>query len=72
MIETYWAMGQYIVEHEQQGNERAVYGSGLIDRLSKDLTNLYGKGFGKSNLLYYKSSKTLSINLGKMSFLYHF
>ena len=54
MVETYWRIGQYIVEYEQKGNERAVYGSDLINRLSRDLTQQYGKGFGKSNLLYIR------------------
>lgn len=54
MVETYWNIGRYIVEFEQHGNERAVYGSDLINRLSKDLTHRYGKGFGKSNLLYIR------------------
>ena len=54
MVETYWLIGRYIVEYEQQGNERAVYGTDLINKLSKDLTNLYRKGFGRSNLLYIR------------------
>ena len=54
MLNTYWTIGQYIVEYEQKGNERAEYGSDLINRLSLDLTERYGKGFGKSNLLYIR------------------
>lgn len=54
MVDTYWNVGRYIVEYEQQGEERAEYGSHLLNRLSKDLTRLYGKGFGKSNLLYIR------------------
>jgi hypothetical protein len=27
LVETYWQIGQYIVEFEQKGNERAEYGS---------------------------------------------
>lgn len=54
MVDTYWQIGRYIVEYEQQGKERAEYGSNLLNRLSKDLTDLYGKGFGKSNLLYIR------------------
>ncbi|MBO4543762.1 MAG: hypothetical protein J5725_11355, partial [Bacteroidales bacterium] len=49
MVQTYWNIGKYIVEFEQKGNERAEYGSDLINRLSRDLTERYGKGFGKSN-----------------------
>ncbi|WP_288317979.1 PDDEXK nuclease domain-containing protein [Xylanibacter caecicola] len=54
MVDTYWHIGKYIVEYEQQGKERAEYGSNLLNRLSKDLTRLYGKGFGRSNLLYIR------------------
>lgn len=54
MVHTYWSIGKHIVEFEQKGNERAEYGSNLINRLSRDLTERYGKGFGKSNLLYIR------------------
>ena len=50
LIDTYWKMGQYIVEFEQKGAERAVYGKGLLEKLSKDLSLLHGKGFSLSNL----------------------
>lgn len=51
---TYWNIGKYIIEFEQQGRERAEYGSYLLDRLSKDLSFQYGKGFGRSNLVYIR------------------
>lgn len=54
LVHTYWQIGHYIVEFEQEGNERAEYGSQLFEKLSKDLTKLYGKGFGRSNLLYMR------------------
>ena len=54
LVQTYWEIGRYIVEFEQQGNERAEYGTQLFERLSKDLTLQYGKGFGRSNLLYMR------------------
>ena len=50
LIDTYWKVGQYIVEFEQKGAERAVYGKGLLDNLSKNLSLLHGKGFSLSNL----------------------
>ncbi|SHN39696.1 YhcG family protein [Chitinophaga sp. CF418] len=50
LVHTYWEIGKYIVEYEQNGNEKAEYGSLLFERLSKDLTNAYGKGFSRSNL----------------------
>jgi len=50
MVGTYWKIGQYIVEFEQGGNTRAVYGSSLLKSLSVDLTNNLGKGFSLSNV----------------------
>ena len=55
MIETYWRIGQRIVEQEQNGKERAEYGTQLIEMLSAELTKTYGKGFSKRNLQYFRS-----------------
>ena len=54
LIETYWKIGQYIVEYEQQGEEKATYGSALLENLSRDLKLLHGKGFSRSNLNYMR------------------
>ena len=54
MIDTYWHIGQRIVEEEQHGLERAGYGERLIDALSEELTKEYGKGFGKRYLAYFR------------------
>ena len=54
LVQTYWTVGQYIVEFEQQGNEKAEYGTFLFEQLSRDLTSRYGKGFSRSNLLYMR------------------
>lgn len=51
LVKANWEIGRHIVQYEQQGNERAEYGSDLIARLSKDLQSLYGKGFGRRNIL---------------------
>lgn len=51
LVKSYWEIGRHIITFEQNGNERAEYGSYLLDRLSKDLTMLYGKGFGRRNVL---------------------
>jgi predicted nuclease of restriction endonuclease-like (RecB) superfamily len=50
IIETNWNIGQYIVEYEQEGKRKAVYGKALLENLSKDLTLMHGKGFSRSNL----------------------
>ena len=49
-VRTYWEIGKYIVEYEQKGNEKAEYGSNLLKRISRDLTDRYGRGFGMSNI----------------------
>jgi len=54
LVHTYWEIGRYIVEFEQKGNERAEYGTQLFERLSKDLSQAYGRGFSRSNLLYMR------------------
>ena len=43
-------MGKRISEEILQGEDRAEYGSQAILQLSKELTDIYGKGFGKNNL----------------------
>jgi predicted nuclease of restriction endonuclease-like (RecB) superfamily len=47
---TYWEIGRRIVEHEQQGKRRAVYGEALIEKLAHDLTGWFGRGFSRRNL----------------------
>jgi predicted nuclease of restriction endonuclease-like (RecB) superfamily len=54
LLETYWQIGQHIVEFEQGGNVRATYGKALINTLSSDLTLLHGKGFSRSNIVYMR------------------
>ncbi|TAG47993.1 MAG: DUF1016 domain-containing protein [Betaproteobacteria bacterium] len=50
MTATYWEVGRRIVEAEQKGKRRAGYGEQLIERLSIDLTQRFGRGFGARNL----------------------
>ena len=50
MVETYWKIGERIVEEEQSGQSRAEYGSKLIENLSRYLTDTFGKGFSEANL----------------------
>ncbi len=54
IVNSYWQIGKYIIEYEQKGNERAEYGSDLLNRLSSDLTLHYGKGFSRSNVFYIR------------------
>lgn len=50
MVQTYWQVGQLIVEDEQQGDKRARYGKQVLAQLSATLTCEFGKGFDLTNL----------------------
>ena len=50
LLKTYWQVGSHIVEFEQKGKARAIYGKGLLEELSRDLVQLHGRGFSQSNL----------------------
>ena len=53
MVEAYWNIGKSIVE-QQDGYEKAEYGSGSIAELSKQMTLDFGKGFTPTNLKYMR------------------
>lgn len=44
-VEMYWKLGERIFTEEQQGKERAEYGSYLIKSLAEQLEPEYGSGF---------------------------
>jgi hypothetical protein len=50
LLQRNWLLGKRIAEEELQGKERAEYGAEIIKKLSLELTQIYGKGFTKSNL----------------------
>lgn len=50
MVHTYWNVGRVIVEEEQKGEYRAIYGHGQIKQLAKQLQSEFGKGFTERNL----------------------
>jgi len=54
LLDTYWRVGQHIVEFEQGGKDRAEYGKALINRLSADLKLRHGRGFSRVNLIYMR------------------
>jgi predicted nuclease of restriction endonuclease-like (RecB) superfamily len=47
---TNFEIGRRIVEHEQQGAERAEYGEATLKELAEALTHEFGKGFSLTNL----------------------
>ena len=50
MVESYWLIGQTIVEHEQRGEARAAYGKGVLKEVASRLTSDFGKGFDEREL----------------------
>ena len=50
MVEAYWKIGRRIVEEEQNGKERAEYGKEILQNLSKELTEEFGKGYSYRTL----------------------
>jgi len=67
MVSTYFEIGRIILEHEQKGKERAEYAKKTLIKLSKQLTDEFGKGFSVDNLenmrkfySVYGKSETLS------------
>lgn len=55
LVERNWLIGYRIAEEELKGKERAGYGENTIIKLSKKLTEIYGKGFTKTNLYNFYS-----------------
>lgn len=53
-VQTYWHIGQHIVEFEQGGAQRAAYGRGLLVQLGQVLSAEFGRGFDASNLRYMR------------------
>ncbi|OQA84749.1 MAG: hypothetical protein BWY27_01436 [Bacteroidetes bacterium ADurb.Bin234] len=75
LLNANWAVGKYIIEFEQNGNEKADYGSSLLTNLSKDLKSRFGKGFSKSNVylmrqFYLKYPKFQSVT-GKLTWTHY-
>ena len=50
MTATYWEIGRRIVQFEQGGEARAMYGEQVIEQLASDLSKQFGRGFGSTNL----------------------
>ncbi len=50
LLDTYWNIGRLIIEDEQNGNTKAIYGKSTLKNLSKELTFEFGKGFDYTNL----------------------
>ncbi len=55
MVVAYWLIGREIVQELQQGEERAEYGQRVLEELSGQLTQLYGRGYSVTYLKYFRS-----------------
>ena len=53
-VRTNFEIGRHIVEHEQQGADRAGYGESVVRRHAEKLVSEFGKGLSKSNLEYMR------------------
>ena len=53
-VQTYWHIGQHIVEFEQGGAQRAAYGRGLLVQLGQALSVEFGRGFDATNLRHMR------------------
>lgn len=51
-VQMYWHLGQRIFEEEQQGKERADYGTYLLRKLAKEIEPEYGSGFSYRQLAF--------------------
>lgn len=51
-VQMYWHMGKRIFEEEQQGRDRADYGTYFIKNLAKQLEPEYGSGFSYRQLAF--------------------
>ena len=54
MVTAYWLIGREIVVEIQGGEERAEYGKQVIETLSLQLTEQYGKGFSAQTLWNFR------------------
>ena len=60
MLSLYWNIGKAIIEL-QQGDQRGSYGDALLEKLSKKLTNEFGKGFSSRCFVI------IDLRIGKIS-----
>lgn len=58
MVQAYWNVGRIIVEGEQKGKSRAEYGRAVLQQLSRQLSDEFGRGFDERNLLNMRSFYT--------------
>ena len=53
MVNTYFEISKVIIEHEQQGKQRAKYNTQTLKAVSQELTSSFGDKFGKNALVLF-------------------
>jgi len=75
ILQTYWKIGEHIIEFEQEGKLKAEYGKKLLIQLAKDLKIELGKGFSRSNLyqmrLFYLKYQKIQTVSGELSWSHY-
>ena len=71
LVQRNWLLGYRIAEEELGGQERSEYGLQVIKKLSKEMTNRYGKGYDRGTLYrclkFYKMFPEIVATLGQQS-----
>jgi conserved hypothetical protein len=71
LVQRNWLIGYRIAEEELKGENRSEYGLQVIKKLSKELTNRYGKGYDRGTLYrcekFYKTFPEIVASLRQQS-----
>ena len=68
MVVAYWLIGREIVQEFQSGEERAEYGKKVIENLSANLTQRYGRGFSTQTLWSFRQFYEVYADRGQILF----
>ena len=75
LVMTNFMIGKIIVENEQNGNIRAEYGKGILNKLSRKLKDKFGSGYSRSGLqnmrLFYSKYKNCQPLAGNLSWSHY-
>ena len=75
LIKTYWNIGKLLYEKVEQDGVESTYAKQIISNVSKELTQRYGKGFGKSNLysmlIFFKDYQNFQTLSGQLSWSHY-
>lgn len=73
LVQRNWLLGERIAQEELKGENRAEYGKEVIKNLSKQLTEIYGSGYDRSNLYkflqFFKAYPQIVDAVSRQSFL---